>query len=390
MPVRTVSQKFIRPQWGKILKEWWSRPTTTACWKIRFKTEVCTCSHFPTEAMLWIKEVEMVDSLEELKSCFWEEFSKYRGAGREDCLSSEQNHPEFPISRNRKPRRRTGFYEKDRSPSWSTTTFEWVVPMIQYWILLIYSLLPFMTIIFRNSIQDGTKFHYPCQRFPPMISWKVCTNWEYVGPHNSKQYWICTTWRFIRTYRCPIMKNWRPWKGVQIRNFDYEILTPGTGELKHEQWSRIAREWVALKEEKVPVARGKKKASVRKETNAVSGMRVTIVPKNQTTMPPHLPSHPFHKVEVCRRKEVSKAKVTMVPFSDKRADIIWKVLACERLVNIGILPNVHFTKQKRAANPGTSVCSRIIRLMNNQTESSREATIPTKEEKTTTRMLWLL
>ena len=43
-------------------------PTTFACWKIRFKTEVCTCSQFPTEAMLWIKEVEMVDSLDDLKS----------------------------------------------------------------------------------------------------------------------------------------------------------------------------------------------------------------------------------------------------------------------------------------------------------------------------------
>ena len=60
---------------------------------------------------------------------------------------------------------------------------------------------------------------------------------------------------------------------------------------------------------------GKKKASVRKETNAVSGMRVTIVPKNQTTLPPHHPNHPSHEVEVCRRKGVSKAKVTTVPFS---------------------------------------------------------------------------
>ena len=30
-------------------------PATFACWKIRFKTEVCTCSQFPTEAMQWIK-----------------------------------------------------------------------------------------------------------------------------------------------------------------------------------------------------------------------------------------------------------------------------------------------------------------------------------------------
>ena len=43
-------------------------PATFACWKIRFKTEVCTCSQFPTEAVLWIKEVEMVDSVDDLRS----------------------------------------------------------------------------------------------------------------------------------------------------------------------------------------------------------------------------------------------------------------------------------------------------------------------------------
>ena len=36
--------------------------------KIRFKIEVCTCSQFPTDAMLWIKEVELVDSVDDLKS----------------------------------------------------------------------------------------------------------------------------------------------------------------------------------------------------------------------------------------------------------------------------------------------------------------------------------
>ena len=44
------------------------RPATFACWKIRFKTEVCSCSQFPTEAMQWIKEVEMVDSVDDLRS----------------------------------------------------------------------------------------------------------------------------------------------------------------------------------------------------------------------------------------------------------------------------------------------------------------------------------
>ena len=40
-------------------------PATLACWKIRFKTEACTCSQFPPEAMPWIKVVEMVDSVDD-------------------------------------------------------------------------------------------------------------------------------------------------------------------------------------------------------------------------------------------------------------------------------------------------------------------------------------
>ena len=55
-------------------------PATFACWKIRFKTAVCTCSQFPTKAMLWIKEVEMVESVDDLKySC------SFRGTQAPDC-----------------------------------------------------------------------------------------------------------------------------------------------------------------------------------------------------------------------------------------------------------------------------------------------------------------
>ena len=43
-------------------------PATFAFGKMRFKTDVCTCSQFPAEAMHWIKEVEMVGSVDDLKS----------------------------------------------------------------------------------------------------------------------------------------------------------------------------------------------------------------------------------------------------------------------------------------------------------------------------------
>ena len=55
-------------------------PATFACWKIRFKTEVCTCAQFPTEAMQWTKEVEMVDSVDELRSS-----SSTRGISMPNC-----------------------------------------------------------------------------------------------------------------------------------------------------------------------------------------------------------------------------------------------------------------------------------------------------------------
>ena len=71
-------------------------PAMFPCWKIRFKIEVCTCSQFLLEAMHWIKEVEMVDSVDDLMSSssfrviqmpmFW-------STRCEDCFSTEQNHP---------------------------------------------------------------------------------------------------------------------------------------------------------------------------------------------------------------------------------------------------------------------------------------------------------
>ena len=58
-------------------------------------------------------------------------------------------------------------------------------------------------------------------------------------------------------------------------------------------------------------------------------------------------------------------------------------------MNVGILPNVNFTKQNRDAKPEISVCFRITRLMNNHMKSRKRATFQ-EEEKATTRMQWLL
>ena len=93
-------------------------PATFACWKIRFKTEVCTCSQFLTEAMQWIKEVELVDSVDDLRSS-----SSTRSIPMPDFEVLDTRSSIIPISkgrsvwRNKRPRKRTVSFEVDRLPT---------------------------------------------------------------------------------------------------------------------------------------------------------------------------------------------------------------------------------------------------------------------------------
>ena len=71
IPVKLPQNDMVgqqRQQISELQFDKFPNPQSFLVWKIRFKTQVTTCSDFPSEAMLWIKEVEMVDSLEELKS----------------------------------------------------------------------------------------------------------------------------------------------------------------------------------------------------------------------------------------------------------------------------------------------------------------------------------
>ena len=100
-------------------------PATFACWKIRFKTEVCTWSQFPTEAMQWIKEVEMVDSVDELKSS-----SSTRGismpnfevldariASALKIIHNSHFRRRISLEEQKRPRKRTVSFAADRLPT---------------------------------------------------------------------------------------------------------------------------------------------------------------------------------------------------------------------------------------------------------------------------------
>ena len=67
-----IPQNYVvgqqRQQLSELQFERFRNPSSFFVWKIRFKTQVSSGSDFPSDTMLWINEVEMVDSLDELKS----------------------------------------------------------------------------------------------------------------------------------------------------------------------------------------------------------------------------------------------------------------------------------------------------------------------------------
>ena len=54
----TVGQQ--RQQISELQFDKFPNPQSFSFWKIRFKIQLTTCSDFPSDTMLWIKEVEMV------------------------------------------------------------------------------------------------------------------------------------------------------------------------------------------------------------------------------------------------------------------------------------------------------------------------------------------
>ena len=144
-------------------------PATFACWKMRFKTEVCTCSQFPTEAMQWIKEVEMVDSVDDFKSS-----CSVRGKRMPifEALDARIASALNRIIHNSHFKRRVSLEEQkapieDRFPrgrqiayliyesfrvTGANNSVEKLCRLICY--------LLFEMTIFRNSIQNGMEFYY--------------------------------------------------------------------------------------------------------------------------------------------------------------------------------------------------------------------------------------
>ena len=83
-------------------------PSSFMSWKIRFKTQVCSCSQmqcYGSKKWRWSIQLhgEPRQTLARLQESVLE-FPEFRDAGREDCLGSEQDRPDFPVQKEGQPR----------------------------------------------------------------------------------------------------------------------------------------------------------------------------------------------------------------------------------------------------------------------------------------------
>ena len=112
-----IPQNYVvglqRQQMSELQFDKFPNPQSFSVWTIRFTNQVTTCSDFPSEAMLWIKEVEMVDSLDDLNfspSVSGEKFSNFEmlDAKIASALNKIIQNSQFKqrlASRSRKPKK---------------------------------------------------------------------------------------------------------------------------------------------------------------------------------------------------------------------------------------------------------------------------------------------
>ena len=135
-----------------------------AYWKIRFKTEVRTCSQFPTEDMQWIKEVELVDSVDESRN-----LSSIRGFSMPNFQVLDarigiihNSHFKRIISLEEQKAQKQDRFLRGRQFAYLIYDYFRVTRSNDLSRTMpTYSLLVYEMKIFRNSILSGTEFSCP-------------------------------------------------------------------------------------------------------------------------------------------------------------------------------------------------------------------------------------
>ena len=142
--------------------------------------------------------------------------------------------------------------------------------------------------------------------------------------------------------------------GEEIRNFDYEILTPGMRELRQGQWFRRGLSGIETGKGVNYQWKAKGQCSRGDQCSFQHDGYERAKPTPKKTL--HLLNHQHQQVEVRGEEGASVEGVRLGSPTDSRATTSWKVLALNYFVNVDILLNVGFHKTE-------SVCKTMQRVL---------------------------
>ena len=304
----------------------------------RFKSQVTTCSDVPSDAKLWIKEVEMVDSSEELKSprsVYGEEFPNFKMLDAKTASALNQiiqnSHFKKKVSLEEQKAQKEGRFPRGRQITFMiydhfrvTGAHDTVLDYADLFsitfrdvniqefdtrwdaVLLSMSKIPsddVLESLYKLRIREFDQLKTVLELYDMEIHQKISMPNSQKNEDNGEKEYISETtitklWRQAR-------ENWNRSSGQESKR-------------THRRWRR--------KRYLVPVEGKRPMFGVKPVQFPAWEWRSCTKKRHQ--MPPHFLGHQWHEVEVCRGKEVS------ISFFDNRADTMWKVLARVRFVNI--------------------------------------------------------
>ena len=127
----------------------------------------------------------------------WKEFSKFRDAGREDCLCSEQDHPEFPVQEEGQSRGTEGGPVSTRRQT-AFTICDYFRVTGAHDTVLDYADLFSVTLRDDNIQEFDTRWDevlLSMTKNPSDEMLESLYNWGNVSLRNSNPYYTCTTWK---------------------------------------------------------------------------------------------------------------------------------------------------------------------------------------------------
>ena len=254
MPVELLQNYMVgqqRQQISELQFNKFPHPQTFFVCKIRFKNQVTACSDFPSDAVLRIKEVEMVDSLDELKSSrsfCGQDFPNF------EMLDAKIASVLNKIIQNSQVKKKVSLEEQKAHKEDRFLRGRQIAFMIYDCFrvtgahdTVLDSAVSFSVTLRDDNIQEfDTRWDEVIMSMSKIPSDDILESLYKLGIRESAQLKTVLELYDMEILQKTSVPNYQKLKTMvkrmKIRNFDYETLTPGAGELDQEQWPRVERD----------------------------------------------------------------------------------------------------------------------------------------------------